>query len=566
MFAVLYLVVGLVFLLVPHFVLPLSLIEGGRKAWLLTECAFRYHPAGFIGLVVLVAAGLRLRYRTAGAMLAGLAALIAAGQAAVLKPVSYFLQNEENLVILGQTISLRSHTHLRTVLIVLAVVLAGAVFADLVAGRRSRRPKVSLLRLAAGNLRRKPFRTTALVAALTVVIGAFFTDVLLTRTIGNTLEIGIGRLGADLVVVPAGNESDAQKVLLEGTPETFTLPADTLERLRDWPEIEKISPQLFFRPFSYLVCCTTEQVLMIGYDPATDFTIGPWVNYFIKEQQRDDELVVGNRVKFYPGQQISLFGKLLTVVASLDDTGIGYFDRSAFMPLSGARKLIAHLKENEHKERLRRRKAVEDLSLTHLFDAASDQERAMERLDPTGVSALFVKVRPGTDVKELAAAIAKNIPGVGVVNVRAATASIKEQLTSVLDALFLPIIILIVMGTVILAAIFAMSAAERHREVGMLRAMGATRWEIFKLFLSESLMIAGLGAVFGILGGGAIVILFKERIMAALNLLYIWPGPTVIAQVFAITVLVTAAIGLGAGLYPALAAARLEPYQAIRGR
>ncbi len=566
MFAVIYLVVGLVFLLVPHFILPLSFLQGGRSAILTTECSFWYHPALAFGLLSIAAAALRLRFRAISGLLAVLVAILAAGQAVALKSVSFYLQNEENLVILAQNISLRAHTNLRSVLLLLAGILLATAAADLWLARRQREPRASLGLLAVSNLRRKPFRTIALVGALAVVIGAFFTDVLLTRTIGNTLEVGIGRLGADLVVVPAGSEEAARKVLLQGTPATFTLPPSTLERLQAWPEIEKISPQLFFRPFSYLVCCTTEQVLMIGYDPATDFTIGPWVRYFIKKNQQEDELVVGHRVKFYPGQQISLFGKLLTVVASLDDTGVGYFDRSAFMPLAGARKLIDHLKKSQRAERVRRRQAVEDLSLTHLFDATSEQEKALARLDPNGVSALFCKTRPGTDVKALAKRITDTLDGVTVVNVRAATASVKEQLTSVLDALFLPIIILIVMGTVILAAIFAMSAAERHREVGMLRAMGATKREIFQLFLSESLMVAGLGAVFGILAGGAIVVLFKERIMAALNLLYIWPGPGIVLQVFGLTALVATAIGLAAGLYPALAAARLEPYQAIRGR
>ncbi len=563
MTALLYIVTGILFLMVPHFVLPLSFIEGGRNAWLLTECSFWYHPESICGLLAIGAGIVRFRSRAAAWPVAA-AVLLAIIDAALLKPVSYYLQNEENLVILGQTISLRAHLHLRLVLILLAGMLIAGMIIDFVMVRGKFRC-VSLSTLALGNLRRRIFRTTALVLALAVVIGAFFTDVLLTRSISNTLEIGIGRLGADLVVVPAGREKDAREILLNGTPNVFTLPDGVLEELRQWPEIDRISPQIFFRPFSYLVCCTTEQVLLVGYDPVTDFTIAPWVSYFLRDAQKNNELVVGAQVKFYPGHRISLFGKLFTVVASLDETGIGYFDRTAFLPIAGARDMIRHLKTVQMTTGIRKRKATADLSLTHLFEAEDSRKRELAELNPDGISALFIKVAADADLKQLAAAIREKIAGVTPVNVRTATASIKRQLTSLLDAFFLPIIILLVMGTVILAAIFGMSANERQREVGLLRAMGATRWEVFQLFLSESLLIAFLGAVFGILGGGALLILFKEKIMAALNLLYIWPGPMVITQVFALTLVVTVCIGVGAGLYPALKAARLEPYQAFRG-
>lgn len=565
MIALGYGIIGILFLMVPHFLLPLAMLRGGGNAHLLAICSFWYHPEGLCGVVALAAAVVRFRYRRTAAFLAGFAAIAAVGQAIILRPTSYYLHSEEDLIILAQTISLRAHVHLRAVLLCLAGALLLLIIADILIARR-RRTHVSLFVLAASNLRRKTFRTCALTMALAVVIGAFFTDVLLTRTIGNTLEVGVGRLGADLVVVPAGHAKKAQQVLLQGTPATFTLPAGVLARLKSWPQIAKLSPQLFFKPFSYLVCCIPQQVLLVGYDPATDFTIGPWVQYFLHGRQADNSLVVGYGVKFYPGQQISLFGHVLKVAASLDPTGIGYYDQSAFLPLSEARKLITSLKKGLAQHTLRHREAIEDLSLAQMFEAPAQQIKEMKALDPNAISAVFVKVRPGVDVRKLAAAIAKKIPGTTTVNVHIATTSIKRQLTSLLKAIFLPIVILMVMGMVILAATFGMSGAERQREIGMLRALGATRSWVFRLFLGESLCIAGLGAIFGVLGGGAIVILFKERIMAALHLLYIWPGPAVIVEVILLTLLVTVVMGVGAGLYPAIAAAKLEPYQAIRGR
>lgn len=562
MFIIFYLIIGCLFIMAPHFLLPIQLIEAGRSGWVTTECSFYYHPSWLIGLAIVIGALCALK-TTRGLWLVGAGGTLGLAQSVALKPLSYILRSEESLIILGQTISLRAHSNIRPVLLTLSLmVIAGLIAQGLLKRRHGGQPTLYSLPLA--NLRRKRFRTVALVSSLAVVIGAFFANVLLTRSIGNTLEVGVGRLGADIVVVPKDHIKEAEAILMDGTPSTFFMKESVADDLKKLPEVAQLSPQIFYRPFSYLICCVTEQVLIIGYDPASDFTIGPWIQYFLNKGQSGDELVVGSRVKFYPGQQITLFGSVLNVVASLDFTGIGYFDKTAFQPIEGARELIRTLKKNEKSNLLHTRAESKDLSMTHLYEDKSTQESELRDIDPEGISAVLIKVKDSVDVKAFAASIPQKFPDLAVINVRSATLSIKRQLTSMLDAFFLPIVILIVMGTVILAAIFSMSANERRREVGLLRAIGATQSKIFQLFLAESCMIAALGCIFGILGGSALLIFFKNSIMASLNLLYIWPGPWTIFQVALMTLAVAAFIGIAAGLYPAIKAAQLEPYEAFR--
>ncbi|RMG02890.1 MAG: ABC transporter permease, partial [Nitrospirae bacterium] len=463
-----------------------------------------------------------------------------------------------------QTYSIRSHAHIRETLIILSVVTLAFSLSPLFIKRKKKVSLMTPFRVSSANLGRRLFRTVTLVVALTIVIGAFFADILLSKSIENTLEVGAGRLGADLMVVPEKEKKAAQAVLLSGGPTIFYLGKDILGKIREFPEIEKASPQLYVQPFSYKVCCTVESILIIAYDPETDFTVKPWIQYSLRGKQGLYDLVVGKLVKYYPGQQMDLFGRKLNVVASLEPTGLGYFDNSAFIPIDGARRLLRELKKREEAHRIPTRQEILDESFSHLFASDKEKRVSIEEIDPEGISAIFVKAKDDVDIQSLTKKIESRFKGVGVINVREATISVKRHLSSMLNAFMLPIAILLFMGIVILSVVFSMSVTERQREIGLMRAVGARQSDVFRIVILESLLLALIGGVFGILFGGSLVFLFKNQIMAALNLLYIWPSPRVIVTVFGLTLVTSLLVGLCSGLYPAVRASRMEPYHAIR--
>ncbi len=96
---------------------------------------------------------------------------------------------------------------------------------------------------------------------------------------------------------------------------------------------------------------------------------------------------------------------------------------------------------------------------------------------------------------------------------------------------------------------------ERTREIGVRRAMGARRRDIWQQFLIEALTISLVGGLTGVLFGFAvsrIVALYAEW-----NTVVTWAS---IAMSFG----VSAAVGLIFGLYPAVRASRLDPVEALR--
>jgi putative ABC transport system permease protein len=113
----------------------------------------------------------------------------------------------------------------------------------------------------------------------------------------------------------------------------------------------------------------------------------------------------------------------------------------------------------------------------------------------------------------------------------------------------------LLVGGIGIMNIMLVSVTERTREIGVRKALGATRGNIMLQFLIEALVLCLLGGILGIaLGSGAAILLAR---VAHWNTL-ISPAAIVVAFGF------SAFIGLFFGLWPARRAASLDPIVALR--
>lgn len=136
----------------------------------------------------------------------------------------------------------------------------------------------------------------------------------------------------------------------------------------------------------------------------------------------------------------------------------------------------------------------------------------------------------------------------------------QQVLGSVLDILTIAVAALggvsLVVGGVGILTIMTISIQERTSEIGLLRALGATRRQVLVLFLAEALALAGSGGLAGVaigLGGA-------WALQAALPQL-----PVSVSPVYVLLALSTAlVIGVAAGILPALRAAAMDPVDALR--
>ncbi|MDD5472820.1 MAG: ABC transporter permease [Candidatus Methanoperedens sp.] len=188
-------------------------------------------------------------------------------------------------------------------------------------------------------------------------------------------------------------------------------------------------------------------------------------------------------------------------------------------------------------------------------------------------TSIMVKVADPTLADKIASDIVIKLMPARHVNPRTrdftvtAFATIQQQITSVVQtiSLFLAAIaaVSLLVGAVGIANTMFMSVMERTRQIGLLKALGATDNEVMKLFLMESGLFGFVGGVLGIISGILISV-----IISAVGLRAIGPGGTMNAVitpgllVFALAFSVF--VGIISGVVPARTAAKMNPVDALR--
>ncbi len=376
-----------------------------------------------------------------------------------------------------------------------------------------------------------------LYAALGVVIGTMTVVGVLTIAFAgeNRIYGQLEKYGANLTIIPAINRIDTKVGNLSlGTlsigenyiSESY-LPkireiADgeirTALNIKDDEPISIIAPKLYVNAEVRGI-----SLVVTGIQSQDELSIKTW--WQVREGEflkTDNQAVVGaltaELLKLKVGDEIPLNKSVLVVSGILEETGSSE-DYQVMVPL-------ATLQKAYNKEGL----------------ISSVEIRALCNACP---------------VELIALALNQNIPGIKAVAVKQ-IANTEMDLVQKVNRLMLSLAgITLVIGVFGVVNTMMTSVHERTRDIGIMRAVGASRWQIIQVFMYEALVIGVIGGVLGYLAGTLLAYGIGPLIFESASISYI-------PQFIPLSLGIAVAVAAVATVYPALRATRIRIAEAFR--
>ncbi|MEN8614423.1 ABC transporter permease [Dehalogenimonas sp. THU2] len=363
---------------------------------------------------------------------------------------------------------------------------------------------MNTMKLALKNISWNGFRSLVILLGVVGVAGFLLSTTLIIKGAEYSLDAGLERMGADILVVPAGGEHKLETALLMGKPIDIWMPRENVEAVAAVPGVDAVSPQVYLASLYGAACCAVWEMFMVVYDPATDFTVSPWLKENLGRDLKKGEVVGGHYISVPPEtDNIILYGYGMDLVGNLTPTGTG-LDQTLFMTMETAIEMA-------------------NSSITTAVQPLS--------VDPKRISTIMVRTESQADVHKVALDILAQTRGMVPIESPDLFGTFRAQMNGLLWGFFVISLIIWTLSMFLIGLVFSMAANERKREMAVLRAIGATRGFIFKTLVSEAAVLALAGSFIGIIIAAGGLYILKDLIAGSLRMPFLFPSvPTFIGM------------------------------------
>jgi putative ABC transport system permease protein len=378
--------------------------------------------------------------------------------------------------------------------------------------------------IAVNNLRRRKGKAFFLVVGLMIGVAAIVALITTTTILEEDIAHKMDEFGANIVITPRteglsltygglslGGVSFDQKEILESD-------LGGIRMIKNSANIRIVSPKVFgvFEKDG-------SKILAVGVDFPAELSLKKWWKITGGKPENDDQILVGadtaERFGLKAGSEVRILDQAFKVSGTLERTG-SQDDALVFLAMPAAQKLFG--KEGK-------------VGMVEIAALCKD-----------------------CPITEIADQLSERIPAAKVMAVQQV---VKGRMEALQDfrrfSLGISALVLLVGSMVVFVTMMA-SVNERTREIGIFSAIGFRRSHIMRIILLEALLVSLAAGVVGYLAGIGVT-----RVLLSFLTEHM-PHFTLDPLVAAGAVFLSIATGLIASLYPAAAAARMDPSEALR--
>jgi putative ABC transport system permease protein len=302
-----------------------------------------------------------------------------------------------------------------------------------------------------------------------------------------------------------------------------------------------------------------QAVNLIAFDPVHDFSVLPWL-----EEHKSgpiEGLIAGFRATAPLSAAPSVCGMPLPVYGRLARTGVGPFDDSYFIRFETLADIVAFCRASGGD----RRPSVRSERPTPAAPGMSHADVCSPDLPLERVSTFLLQLSAGAKPEQVKFSLAQ-LADIKVVEGNSVLTSSRQALSTLIVGIAVFACVQLIALLIVISLLFSAIVRERHREIGLLRALGANANQVMTVILAEAAIITGLGGLAGLAFGAAVLLAFARSLGFYFGLLgvpFSWPAVSVLQAGALCAVALALVLGIFGACLPAWRVRRMAPYALI---
>lgn len=394
-----------------------------------------------------------------------------------------------------------------------------------------------MLNLMWNNIRRRRSQSLLTIAITLVTVMVFSMVLGVVQVMDEGLELSRQRLGADAVLIPKYAPTQSEELLFTAVPENVYMKKEVYEQAKQLEGIAQMTPQFYAQTLELGCCEPGEEARIIGFDFESDFVLTPFLEAQGISSLGERDLIIGSSMDSgILGDDYMILNTQLFALGQLEVTGTG-LDKTLFMDIDTCRQLC--------------------------LDNETLSQSWQKRNPYDYISVIMVRFEEGVDPDAFVQQVADSGIEIRAVLTSETISSLQNQLKvtkSLMLALWAACMVVAVMS---LFGRFSALAKERRKEIGLLRALGLKKRQVFALVSGECCLLAAIGGVLGaaaaLLSMNGVISLLEDAFMLSSS---VWN--TQLALICGVSGVVLAVLlGFFSALVPAARSAALDPQEAI---